>query len=141
MYTFVSVSILILSFCLYFILTEHIFVHMLTHTPECTKILKRYWGRGAQDVHLDFHTAPELSVSVLLYVHRVCTYYWGRGAKLGHLDFHTAPGLFVSVSLYIHRDCTDYWGRGAQDVHLDFHAAPELFVSVLLYVHRDRRDC
>ena len=27
-------------------------------------------GTGAQDVHLDFHTAPELCSLTLLYVHR-----------------------------------------------------------------------
>ena len=33
-----------------------------------------YLGRGAQDVHLDFHTAPDLCVSsVLLYVRRDST--------------------------------------------------------------------
>ena len=32
--------------------------------------LKDYWGRGAQDGHLDFHTALELCSLMLLYIHR-----------------------------------------------------------------------
>ena len=42
------------------------------------------WDGGAQDDHLDFHTAPELLILLLLmllYVHR------------NHLDFHTASEL------------------------------------------------
>ena len=55
-----------------------------------------YKGRpGAQDGHLDFHTAPEFVRSVLLYVHRDrYKDYKGRpGAQNGHFDFHTAPEL------------------------------------------------
>ena len=46
-------------------------------------------GTGAQDGHLDFHTAPELCASVLFYVHRN-----RRLIRDGHLDFHTAPELW-----------------------------------------------
>ena len=65
-------------------------------------------GTGAQDGHLDFHTAPEFCtynklklVEVLLYVHRN-----RRLIRDGHLDFHTAPepcplygGLEVVISV------------------------------------------
>ena len=89
-YTFVPVSILI-SFCLYFILTgTHIRAYANTYTQRHEDSQKRYWGRGAQDIHLDFHTAPELFVSVLLHVHRDCRDCQRRGAQDVHLDFHTA---------------------------------------------------
>ena len=54
-------------------------------------------GTGPQDVHLDFHTAPELRVAVLLL--KCC---------------------FMST------ETVGLLGTGAQDVHLDFHTAPEL---------------
>ena len=59
---------------------------------DCTD----YLGRGAQDGHLDFHTAPELCTLLRFfkfYDHRDCTDYLGRGVRDGHLDFHTAPEL------------------------------------------------
>ena len=41
------------------------------------------YGRGAQDGHLDFHTAPEL-LQMLFYVHRDgVDYKAGRGAQDG----------------------------------------------------------
>ena len=74
--------------------------------------------RGAQDVHLDFHTAPELWYSpspMLLYVHGDRTNYKGRGAQDGHLDFHTELlssevmySSSISVLLYVHGDRTNY---------------------------------
>ena len=51
---------------------------------------KDYYGRGAQDDHLGFHTQLLSSDTVIV----------------------------RSVLLYVHRDRTDYWGRGAQDGHL-----------------------
>ena len=56
-----------------------------------------YWGRGAQDSHLDFHTAPELHLfSVALRSQRPYGVLW-MGGPGRHLDFHTAPGLCSGV--------------------------------------------
>ena len=70
------------------------------------------------DVHLDFHTAPELCKDVTLLL-KCC---------------------FTST------ETVGLLGTGAQDGHLNFHTAPELckdvtdsVVEVLLYVHRNRR--
>ena len=54
---------------------------------------KDYQGQGAQDGHLDFHTALELCSLMLLYVHRDQTDYQGRGAQDGHVISHTLPKL------------------------------------------------
>ena len=54
-------------------------------------------GTEAQDVHLDFHTAPELCVQLLM-LKRCCT--------------STETGALLRT--------------GAQDVHFDFHTAREL---------------
>ena len=48
-------------------------------------------GTGAQDGHLDFHTAPELCSLKLLYDHSKPYGLLGTGAQDVHLDFHTAP--------------------------------------------------
>ena len=45
-------------------------------------------GTGAQDGHLDFHTAPELCFTSTETVGLL-----GTGAQDGHPDFHTAPEL------------------------------------------------
>ena len=47
-----------------------------------------YQRRGAQDVHLDFHTALNYGASGSLLLN-----YQRRGAQDVHLDFHTAPEL------------------------------------------------
>ena len=56
-----------------------------------------YYGRGAQDGHLDFHTAPELCESPVqcCFTSKETIFkdYQGREAQDGHLDFHTAPEL------------------------------------------------
>ena len=69
--------------------------------------LKDYDGRGdgTRNVHLDFHTAPELwwtgfEFSVALHLQRSQVLLGTRTAQDGHLDFHTAPELwafFISV--------------------------------------------
>ena len=64
------------------------------------------FGRTAQDVHLDSHTALELwmlrSFSVALHIYTATDQrdYWGRGA---HLNFYTAPELWIiaAVSKYV----------------------------------------
>ena len=53
-------------------------------------------GTGAQDGHLDFHTAPELC------------------------EIHQTQCCFTST------ETVGLLGTGAQDGHLDFRAAPEL---------------
>ena len=56
-------------------------------------------GTGAQDVHLDFHTAPELCRGQLIVMIKCCSTstetvgLLEAGAQDGHLDFHTAPEL------------------------------------------------
>ena len=62
-------------------------------SPETVRLL----GTGAQDVHLDFHTAAEFCViqdkikfSVALRLQRLYGLL-GTGAQDGHLDFNTAP--------------------------------------------------
>ena len=57
-------------------------------------------GTGAQDVHLDFHTPPELCcelavVEVLIYVHRNRRFIRVVHQDV-HLDFHTVPELCPS---------------------------------------------
>ena len=60
-------------------------------------------GTEAQDVHLDFHTAPELCIHHLLkccFTSTETVGLLGTGAQDGHLDFHTAPELWNDVSSY-----------------------------------------
>ena len=59
---------------------------------------QRPYGLGAQDVHLDVHTTPELCEACVR----------------------------VKCCLTSNKDRTGYKGLGAQDVHLDFHTAPDL---------------
>ena len=58
---------------------------------------KDYLGQGAQDGHLDFHTAPELCRGGWLvecyFTSTETVGLLGTGAQDGHLDFHTAPEL------------------------------------------------
>ena len=57
-------------------------------------------GTGAQDGHLDFHTAPEVCVTWLIlkccFTSTETVGLFGTGAQDGHHDFHTAPELCVS---------------------------------------------
>ena len=56
----------------------------------------RYWGRTAQDGHLDSHTAPELCFTSTETVGLL-----GTGAAQDvHLDFHTAPELWRRFWLF-----------------------------------------
>ena len=88
-------------------------------------------GRGAQDGHLDFHTAP-----VALRPQRPSgTGSPGRPPRLSHSSCcftstetirnwepRTATSTFTQILLlYVHRDHQEL---GAQDGHLDFHTAP-----------------
>ena len=53
-------------------------------------------GTGAQDGHLDFHTAPELCVLDWLkccFTSTETVGLLGTGAQDGHLDFYTSPEL------------------------------------------------
>ena len=62
-------------------------------------------GRGAQDGHLHFHTAPEPCVSVK-FKFSVALRPQRPSIKTfrdGHLDFHTAPELCVSVKVQVQR--------------------------------------
>ena len=71
-------------------------------------------GRGAQDGHLDSHTAPGLCpVHVQCCLTSTKTVRTIRdGAQDGFLDFHTALTLLPSlVLLCIHRNRNDYKGR------------------------------
>ena len=72
-------------------------------------------GTGAQDGHLDFHTAHELCFTSTETVGLL-----GTGAQDGHLDFHTAHELCFTST-----ETVGLLGTGAQDGHLDFHTAPE----------------
>ena len=55
-------------------------------------------GTGAQDVHLDFHTAPELCILLVecCFTSTETVGLLGTGAQDGHLDFHAAPELLCS---------------------------------------------
>ena len=55
-------------------------------------------GTGAQDVHLDFHTAPELCLK----------------------------GCWLLKCCFTSTETVGLLRTGSQDVHLDFHTAPEL---------------
>ena len=60
---------------------------------------KDYLGRGAQDVHLDFHTAPELCAELV----RVFSVALRPQRSYGLLrtstsSFHTAPGISPCLS-------------------------------------------
>ena len=61
-------------------------------------------GTEAQDIHLDFHTAPDLRrVGGLkrCFTSTETVGLLGTGAQDIHLDFHTAPGLcLLSRHLY-----------------------------------------
>ena len=58
-----------------------------------------YWGRGAQDSHLDFHTAPELHLfSVALRSQRPYGVLW-MGGPGRHLDFTQLLGSALESSL------------------------------------------
>ena len=49
-------------------------------------------GTGAQDVHLDFHTAPELCTLLLVeccFTSTETVGLLGTAAQDGHLDFHS----------------------------------------------------
>ena len=105
-------------------------------------------GTGAQDGHLDFHTAPTRR-SMRDYMLLKCCFrstetvgLLGTGTQDGHLDFHTAPtGALRDCRLlkccFRSTETIGLLGTGAQDVHLDFHTALSSFV--VLYVHRNHR--
>ena len=64
-------------------------------------------GTGAQDGHLDFHTAPELCLLGLLkscFTSTETVGSLGTGAQNVHLDFHTVPELGLLGTH--HRDIT-----------------------------------
>ena len=76
----------------------------------CTLLLKRCFtstetagllGTGAQDSHLDFHTAPELWEMVgwlkCCFTSTETVGLLGTGAQDGHLDFHTVPELCCTL--------------------------------------------
>ena len=76
-------------------------------------------GLGAQDVYLNFHTAPELSMrssSVLLYVHRA-TEPSMRSVKCWFTSTETVRTIRR---------------RGAKDDHLFFRTAPEVVKCCLM---------
>ena len=69
-------------------------------------------GTGAQDVRLDFHTAPQLSMSSLVeccFTFTETVGLLGTGAQDVHLHFHTAPELsmssLVECCFTVHRNC------------------------------------
>ena len=105
-------------------------------------------GTGAQDGHLDFHTAPELCCQRLVeccFTSTEIVGLLGTGAQDGHLDFHTAlqPTVKVEVLLYVHRNlrlirdgCP---GRPPGLSDSSWALQPTVKVEVLLYVHRNRR--
>ena len=78
---------------------------------------KDYLERGAQDVHLDFHTVPvALTVfirSVFLYVHRNRMDFQRQGAQEFELF------CLLLMLLYVYRD-------HIKDNYTDFHTVPEL---------------
>ena len=96
-------------------------------------------GTGAKDVHLDFHTAPELCVimcecvlSLLCMTVRLVSppsmvvSHWGvMCVSKEHLSRLGGPSSNPSVLLYVHRDHKNWQlGTGSPDGHLDFHTAP-----------------
>ena len=94
---------------------------------------KDYQGRGAQDGHLDFHTAPsELCEGGWLVECRFTSTetvgLLGTGAQDGHFDFHTAPELYEGSWLvecrFTSTETVGLLGTGAQDGHLDLHTPP-----------------
>ena len=59
---------------------------------------------GAQDGHLDFHTAPEFCLGLQSWLLAECCFTSTEtvgllvtGAQDGHLDFHTAPELCAKL--------------------------------------------
>ena len=95
---------------------------------------KDYQGRGAQDGHMDFHTAPsELCEGGWLVECRFTSTetvgLLGTGAQDGHLDFHTAPELYEGSWLvecrFTSTETVGLLGTGALDGHLDLHTPPE----------------
>ena len=115
----------------------------LSHSPwalvvPCSLLLyvhrdhKDSQGWGAQDCHLDFHTAPELWWFLVhccfMSIETIRTIRDGE-PRLPPWLSHSPWALVVpcSLLLYVHRDHKDYQGWGAQDCHLDFHTAPELW--------------
>ena len=90
---------------------------------------KDYKGRGAQDGHLDFHTAPEFWPIVQCCFTSTETVGTIRDEepKTSTSAFTQLLSFVTSMLLYVHRDHKDYQGGGAQDVHLDFHTAPGLY--------------
>ena len=72
---------------------------------------KDFWGRGAQDGHLDFHTVPELRGQFRFTSTRDSLLGTIQSTQDGHLDFHTVSelrGQFRSMLLYVHSDRTVY---------------------------------
>ena len=62
-------------------------------------------GMGAQDVHLDFHTAQELLLLKCCLTSTETVGLLGTEAQDVHLDFHTAPELSHN-SLACHKQLT-----------------------------------
>ena len=85
-----------------------------------------YLGRGAQDGHVDFHTAPELCKFEFNVALRPQRPYGLFGTVTLTFTQLLSSMNSSSMLLYVHTDHKDYLGRGAQDGHLDFHRAPEL---------------
>ena len=83
-------------------------------------------GTGAQDVHLDFHTASELCLltddddEVMLNVLRCQLTFNYQGQAETNVE------AWFSIALRP-RKPEGSLGRTAQDVHLDSHTAPELY--------------
>ena len=77
-------------------------------------------GTGAQDVHLDFHTAPELSVTVDDNVELNVL-----GCRVDILGTNCDQCRSIVQCCFTSTETVGLLGTGAQDVHLDFHTAPE----------------
>ena len=80
-------------------------------------------GTGAQDVHLDFHTVPELCVQLLMlkccctFTETVCLLR--MGAQDVHFDFHTAPELCSTIMSIDHLIIVVFeWTSGDRCAHV-----------------------
>ena len=78
-------------------------------------------GTGAQDGHLDFHTAPELSVTVNDNVELNVL-----GCRVDILGTNCDQCRSMVQCCFTSTETVGLLGTGAQDGHLDFHTVPEL---------------
>ena len=89
------------------------------------------FGMGAQDGHLDFHTAPELChIITLIITYTPCDPVGVHSLAYIHTYIHTCK-LYLCDPLVVEHYFTStetvgLLGTGAQDGHPDFHTAPEV---------------